>query len=162
MLSDPLLRRTVKREKINIMITNIRAIDRVGNEQEFIVTQEKINEAGYDGIRYQVRTTSMSIYAGFFAVILFLPNNRILQYLLVNNDIPEVKGKGIIKALMKAVSKEFKQDILSSTNLGHKISHSEGRVPDMDKAWKKWTYELSNVEYLPAEERFIYRYEPTS
>jgi anti-sigma factor RsiW len=142
------------------MITNIQALGRDGIEREFLVSEGPIHENGYAGVRYTIRTADMSPFIGFTVDFLFLPNNRILQFMLLSNYIPEVSGKGIVKAMMKAVSQEFQRDIVSSTNIGTKVSESEGRIPDMDIAWKKWFKELPNVGYLPDEDRFIYRYLP--
>src|ERR1022692_3230851 len=98
------------------MIERIFAIDREGNQLEFTVIQEAIHEKDYPGVKYKVSRPGQGIRNYFEVQTLDLSADRVMIYMLINHDHPELTGKGIVKAMIKALSAEFKKDIVSSTN----------------------------------------------
>lgn len=145
------------------MITKIFATDRANNTLDYTVTQHSINEYGYSGIRYMVTRADIPAWKYFEVDTLEVSDTRLMIYMLLNHDHPELTSKGIVKAMLKALSVEFKKDIVSSTNNpALRIGDSEGRIEAMTEAWEKWAIELPNVEYLKEEDRFIFHYVPIS
>lgn len=143
------------------MITKIFATDRQGDTFEYDVRQEMINECNYSGIRYIISRPEIAQWKYFEVQTLNISLKRIMIFMLLNHDHPELKEKGIAKAMIKALSAEFKIDIVSSTNKKElKICNSEGRIADMTKAWKKWMQEFHNIEYVASEDRFVFHFIP--
>ncbi len=146
------------------MIEKIYAIDRNNNTNEFIVTQEPLLETGlngkeYTGIRYMISVPGSRPFRHFEFSIIDISDTRIMIFMILDNGIPEVSGKGITKAMIKALSVETKKDIVSSTNYStHKLFYGEGRVKSADDAWKKWCDEIPNVSRIPEEGRYIFKY----
>lgn len=143
------------------MITRIFATDRENNTIEYTVTQEEIEEYNYPGIRYMVTKPGIEVWKFFTVDTLKVSDSRMLIYRVLNNYHPELDGKGIVKAMIKALSGKFKIDIISSTNNHkYKIGEGEGRIDVMTKAWQKWAKEFSNVEFLENEDRFVFHHIP--
>jgi hypothetical protein len=138
------------------MITQIRTIDKEQRSHEFIVSEEAYSHSDIEGILYKISKPELPTWKHFEFVILFV-TNRILIYRINNNDHPELSGKGIVKSMIKAISDEFNKDIVSSTNKAYKLDDTEGRIPSVTKYWKRWLSELENVEYLEAEDRYVFK-----
>lgn len=143
-------------DKQNYMI-NIEAIDRKGNIEKFDVSTEEFQLNKYPGKRYEIRTNGYVGWKHYEFIILFIDDNRILIYRVVNNDVPELTGKGITKAMIESIRKEYNMVIISSTRLDNKkIDVTEGRIDTVSRYWKKWTSENPKIIYISSEDRFIY------
>lgn len=141
------------------MITKILATDRENNTFEYNVAQQPFSEYGYKGVRYMVSKSGLAGWKYFEIDTLNVSEDRLMIYMLLNHNHSELTGKGIVKGMLKALSIEFKIDIVSSTNNpALKIGDSEGRIDEMTKAWQKWITEFPSIEYLKDEDRFILHY----
>ena len=135
----------------------VEAIDRKGNIEKFDVMTEDFQLNKYSGKRYEIRTSGYIGWKLFEFIILFIDGKGILIYRVMNNDVPELSGKGITKAMIELIRKEYNMVIISSTNFENKkIDITEGRIDDVSKYWKKWTSENPKIIYDTQEGRFIY------
>lgn len=136
---------------------SIEAIDRNGKSETFEVSCEKIVGDGYEVYSYEIRGHKTTGTGCFVFEIARISDDRMMVLNVNNFDIPEYSGKGIVKAMIAAVSKEFTCDVVSSSNKESSVVIDDGRKEHATRYWKKWTGELSNVDYLSDEDRFIYR-----
>jgi hypothetical protein len=142
-------------------MTNITAIDSKGNSKKFDVTisgTEMIDDKKLT--KYEIREPrekpSLSEY--FDLQIVKLSEDKQMVFMISNNDIASLSKKGIVKAMIMALSEELNCDIISSTNIeSMKIDKREGRISTVTEFWKKWEKSMENVEFLEHENRFIYK-----
>lgn len=144
----------------NHTISYITAYDPQGNPEKFLVREQEFqptDDCNLTGFEYLVFTENQPL-VGFIFQLLFTNDQYYIKY-VDNNDLPHVSGKGIVRAMLIALSRLVKKDIYSSTNMpSQKIYESEGLVPKMQAAWNKWKTELPNVEYLSDKGRFVFKY----
>lgn len=75
----------------------------------------------------------------------------------MNNDVPELSGKGITKAMIDCIRKNYNVVIVSSANIeNQQIDETEGRINYVTKYWEKWMTENPKIEYNTTEGRFFY------
>jgi len=138
-------------------MTGLNTIDAKGNEHEFEVLIEDFIHNKYAGKSYRIKLKTDKFWKSFNFDILFINDERILIYRLNNNGFEEVSNKGIVKAMIEVIRKEYAMTIVSSTNIeNEKIDETEGRVGDVNKYWNKWYRENSKISYNQKEDRFIY------
>lgn len=142
------------------MINEITTIDREGQSNNFNVQEISFELQGSKGIEFQIRLKGGKVWQYFVFKIIFL-DSKILIYQILNNDHPEVTGKGIVRAMIKAISEEYKRDIISSTRIEElKIDISEGRIDVVSEYWQKWRKDNpTKILYNQEEDRFTYKYE---
>lgn len=144
----------------NHQINYITAYDRNRNREVFFVREEErqaTNDCNFTGSLYTIFTKEKP-QTGFVFELLLIDGQYYIKY-VDNQGIPHVSGKGIYKAMLFALTSLIKGDIYSSTYLPHKKLYlSEGLVSEAEQAWKKWQKELSNVEHIVDEGRYVFRY----
>ena len=140
------------------MINFIEALDRNGNSAEFIVNEEVFTHKQFKGIEYKISKENSPFHPYFEFKILFIGQDRILVYMINNHHNDEFSGKGIVKAMIKAISESHTEVVVSSTNNEKlKIDETEGRIPQVSQFWNKWKTEMENVSYIEEEDRYIYK-----
>jgi hypothetical protein len=139
-------------------ITHIQTTDSDGNNHYFIVNETSFKHKDFEGISYSITGEGLSFHKIFEFTILNVSPERILIYRLNNNFHTELTGKGIVKAMIKKISETTGKIIVSSTNIEHlKIDETEGRIKDVSNYWNKWKKEMSNVDYIDNEDRYVYK-----
>lgn len=137
----------------------IETIDRCAIRHTFNVSEEPLLINNIDGIYYQIRKLEYDGWKHFVFKILFIDTSKILIYLIDNQDIPELSGKGIVKAMIEKLLLIHKKTIISSTNIDTlKVDASEGRVQNVTEYWKKWRRQDENISYNSEEDRFYFEY----
>lgn len=141
-------------------INKIETVDRKGNNFLFEIAEEPLSIGKYNGIYYKIHEPKNSKgWKHFVFQILFIDNSRILIYMIDNQNIPELSGKGIVKSMIEKLSTVHKQTIVSSTNIDFlKVDGTEGRVPNVTQYWIKWSKKNSNIRYVKEEDRFYFNY----
>lgn len=115
-----------------------------------------LEDTQYKGIEFQIRQEGQFSWKYFEFIILFV-EDEILIYRVNNNDHPELSNKGIVKAMIEMLRKEYKKVIISSTNISDKKIHeTEGRIPAVTKYWEKWEKENSKINNDKESGRFKY------
>lgn len=140
-------------ETINSLIST----DRSGTSYTFEITEEPFNVGKYSGIYYKIQDRGTRGWKHFVFKIAFLDSSRILIFLVDNQNIPELTGKGIVKAMIVLLSQFYNASIVSSTNNeALKIDEAEGRIPNVTSYWQKWCKTDSRANYNKSEDRFYY------
>lgn len=140
-------------------IDKIETVDKKGNKFSFEITEEPLSIGKYNGIYYKIYEPNYKGWKYFVFQILFVDNSKILIYMIDNQNIPELSGKGIVKPMIEKLSTVHKKTIVSSTNIESlKVDCSEGRVPNVTQYWIKWSKENSKIRYVKEEDRFYYDY----
>ena len=147
----------VKQFQRTPLITTLTGRDRTGQDHHFIVEQEQILHEKFEEIEFRITQPGLPYHKHFIFSIVHLKDGRILIYRVDNNFAPELTGKGIVKAMITALSEKYKKIIVSSTNKDElKIDAAEGRVQDANNYWNKWLAELDNVSFIAGEDRFAF------
>jgi hypothetical protein len=148
-----------KRHCILDKIDKLETIDRTGKKFSFDIFEEPLTIGKYDGIYYKIQEPNYKGWKHFMFKILFIENTKILIYMISNQDIPELSGKGIVKAMIEKLRTIHKKTILSSTRIESlKVDESEGRVDNVSQYWMRWTKENNKIKYVKDEDRFYYEY----
>jgi hypothetical protein len=140
------------------MIRTITAFDRSGDAEIFEVSCEEADAEGYPYYCFEIKHPHIKTSKNFLFEVARISVDRVMIMGVNNLGLPEYSGKGIVKAMIRAVSREFNCDVVSSSsNPNSEILVDDGRKPFVSRYWKKWCREMSNVHYLKEEDRFIYK-----
>src|SRR5688572_17897922 len=118
------------------MIQTITSFDRNGRAETFAVSCEKNNAEGYPYYCFEIKHPHIKTPKNFLFEVIRISNDRVMILGVNNCGVPEFSGKGIVKAMIVAVSKEFDCDVVSSSNTNSEISVDDGRKSYVTKYWK--------------------------
>lgn len=140
-------------------IEKLETTDRDGKKFSFDIFEEPLTIGKYEGIYYKIQEPNYKGWKHFMFKILFIENTKILIYMISNQDIPELSGKGIVKAMIEKLRIAYRKTIISSTNIDSlKVDEIEGRIQNVSQYWLKWIKENNKIKYNRNEDRFYYEY----
>ena len=140
-------------------IEKLETIDRKGNKFSFEISEEPLNVGKFEGIYYKIHEPNYKGWKHFVFQILFIEKSKILIFMIDNENIPELSGKGLVKSMIEKLIAIYKVTIVSSTNIESlKIDKAEGRVPNVTQYWEKWSTDNCKIRYVKEEDRFYYDY----
>jgi hypothetical protein len=138
-------------------IEKLETVDRKGNKFSFEISEEPFSIGEFKGIYYKIHEPNYKGWKHFVFQILFIENSNILIFMIDNQNIPELSGKGIVKSMIEKLRLIHKKSIVSSTNIESlKVDKAEGRVSNVNAYWGRWAKENIKIRYVRDEDRFYY------